>query len=211
MAYGQNAAAQQQAMQALQDAVRALEDLSRSSRDAGRATDDRAKKERDAGTFIGNAATAAATKFGRDVGFGMAQDLATFGGGLGVGDSFQSNMLRAGRKLPIFGDVVGQIQDPLEEAGGRLAGLMAMAGRAGQPISDEVMNTVGTNILGQAKRAKAETMRAQKWQAEESSKALDNDYGPIGALNWAVKELTAEVKAAVDLLRRGGTIFGSGR
>ena len=129
-----------------------------------------------ADSFLVNSTLSAARHFGRDVGVGVAQDFARFGfgdGGVNFGTSVAGNALRAGSNLPILGDIFAEVQDPIQNAGGRVKGVVGALARAGVPQAE--LDKLSANLVGQFL---PEEIRAK--QAELGVDRALRDAGVIG-------------------------------
>lgn len=209
MSVGRRPDEQRQLIEELREAFRELAretgNTTRAVADSGRAMSDRSRKERDTGSFLENAAGRAGIRAGRAAAFGVADDLARFGGGVDVAQSLGANTLTALRNLPVLGGAFAKYTDPIEEAKDRITGIVAPIARAGGTITDEMIASLKGTILPQAQRAFQAGEKVRKSFTAEMSAAADQAGGDVGnAILNAIVSIGTTINDAI-----GGAIFGS--
>jgi len=115
--------------------------------------------------FAENAAMKAGRDFAMDTGLGVASKGAKFGfGGNGVSfsDAVTSSALSAAEGLPIVGDAVSSVTDPLKRAAGRTAGITTAIARAGGKVDPEMRKALYQNTASEEVRAEREDEEVQK-------------------------------------------------
>lgn len=107
---------------------------------------------------VTNAASRAARSFAVDTAIGVANDRALFGNGVSFSQSVTDNAIRAAASLPIFGDVVAQVADPVDAARARVTAIATTVARAGGKLGADELRGLTNAFLPEEQRAKqAET------------------------------------------------------
>ena len=162
---GRSGQVSQEVILAIREAVRELDGFRRAAGESSRATDERTRKERGdslTNNFVTNGTALAGRRFGRDAGFGIAEEALQ---GFDMSASVVANAIRAGSAVPVIGQsIFGPTQNALEEAGNRTLGVLGPIARAGGTIADEDIDAMMGLFKGQGDAAQALARRVQNRQ-----------------------------------------------
>jgi len=89
--------------------------------------------------------------------------------------------MRAGSNIPIFGEVFGQVQNPLDQAGNRVLGVTSMIARAGGTVTDEMRQSLFNQILPQEVRAQRESEAVARLQGNTQNYGMAMEGSRFGA------------------------------
>lgn len=163
---GQAGAVGQEVIEVIRQVMREFDALGRSARGAAGGIGGSAFRFA-TDNFVTNASARAGRNFAIDATAGITSDWAKFGFGAKSGISFEqsatSSFLRsASRNLGPYSDVFAQIQNPLDAAENRVAGITAQIARAGGTVNPEDRKRLFELFHGQEQRAENERLEVEK-------------------------------------------------
>lgn len=145
---------------------------------------------------IGAAVIDPARKIAKDTIFNGMRNAASFGAGV---NPFQGAFNQAKKNIPIIGQGVSRVLDPLQRAASRTNAITSLIARGGGAISAEDRESIFDRFKLEEQRAQKETIEVQKLLATE--------IGSEETTNAVNEELSAQIGRLSDAIT---STFGGG-